>query len=340
MDNISKDTSYKKILLAVAALLFCAVVIALSVGKYYISFGDTLKILFSRIVPITKTWSDTAEGVIFNLRLPRLLAAILVGSAFAVSGACYQAVFKNPLVSPDLLGVSSGATVGAATVILLGGNKIFVQLGAFWGGIIAVVLATAIPKLLKNNSTVLLVLSGIIVSGLMNSLIGVIKFIADPENELAAIVYWQMGSLAKIHMPDVYAIFPVIFVATAVLLALRWRINILTLGDNEAQLLGVNVTYLRTTIIICSTMLTAAAVSISGTIGWLGLVVPHLARLLAGPDNTKSLPVSIFMGAILLIFVDTLARNLITAELPLTILTGLIGAPFYFWLLTRQRVRL
>ncbi len=294
MDNISKDTSYKKILLAVAALLFCAVVIALSVGKYYISFGDTLKILFSRIVPITKTWSDTAEGVIFNLRLPRLLAAILVGSAFAVSGACYQAVFKNPLVSPDLLGVSSGATVGAATVILLGGNKIFVQLGAFWGGIIAVVLATAIPKLLKNNSTVLLVLSGIIVSGLMNSLIGVIKFIADPENELAAIVYWQMGSLAKIHMPDVYAIFPVIFVATAVLLALRW----------------------------------------------LGLVVPHLARLLAGPDNTKSLPVSIFMGAILLIFVDTLARNLITAELPLTILTGLIGAPFYFWLLTRQRVRL
>ena len=340
VDKNCKEETYKKIFLIIAVVLLCTIIMALSTGRYTISFFDTIKILLSYILPIDNTWGVTAEGVILNLRLPRLLGAILIGSAFALSGASYQAVFKNPLVSPDLLGVSSGATVGAALVILFGGDKLMIQLGAFSGGILAVVLATTIPKLLKKNSIMLLVLSGIIVSGLMSSIIGVIKFLADPEDQLAAIVYWQMGSLAKIHMPDIYAIFPVIAITSIVLLAIRWRVNILTLGDREAQLLGVNVTLLRTVVIICATMLTASAVSISGTIGWLGLVIPHLARLLIGPDNTKVFPISILLGAIFLIFVDTLARVLTPAELPLTILTGLIGAPFYFWLLARQRVRL
>ncbi|NCC80812.1 MAG: iron ABC transporter permease [Clostridia bacterium] len=331
---------YKKTFITTAIVLFFVIIFALSTGRYTISFLDTIKILLSRIAPIDNTWGPTAEGVIFNLRLPRLFGAILIGSAFAISGASYQAVFKNPLVSPDLLGVSSGATVGAALAIIFGGDKLIIQIGAFLGGIIAVVLATTIPKLLKNNSIMLLVLSGIIVSGLMSSIIGIIKFLADPEDQLAAIVYWQMGSLAKIHMPDIYAISPVIAITSIILIAVRWRINILTLGDREAQLLGVNVTLLRAIVIICATMLTASAVSISGTIGWLGLVIPHLARLLVGPDNTKVFPISIILGAIFLIIVDTLARVLTPAELPLTILTGLIGAPFYFWLLARQRVRL
>lgn len=340
MDKDCKEVIYKKTFITTAIVLFFVIIFALSTGRYTISFLDTIKILLSRIAPIDNTWGPTAEGVIFNLRLPRLFGAILIGSAFAISGASYQAVFKNPLVSPDLLGVSSGATVGAALAIIFGGDKLIIQIGAFLGGIIAVVLATTIPKLLKNNSIMLLVLSGIIVSGLMSSIIGIIKFLADPEDQLAAIVYWQMGSLAKIHMPDIYAISPVIAITSIILIAVRWRINILTLGDREAQLLGVNVTLLRAIVIICATMLTASAVSISGTIGWLGLVIPHLARLLVGPDNTKVFPISIILGAIFLIIVDTLARVLTPAELPLTILTGLIGAPFYFWLLARQRVRL
>jgi iron complex transport system permease protein len=340
LDKDCKEVIYKKTFITTAIVLFFVIIFALSTGRYTISFLDTIKILLSRIAPIDNTWGPTAEGVIFNLRLPRLFGAILIGSAFAISGASYQAVFKNPLVSPDLLGVSSGATVGAALAIIFGGDKLIIQIGAFLGGIIAVVLATTIPKLLKNNSIMLLVLSGIIVSGLMSSIIGIIKFLADPEDQLAAIVYWQMGSLAKIHMPDIYAISPVIAITSIILIAVRWRINILTLGDREAQLLGVNVTLLRAIVIICATMLTASAVSISGTIGWLGLVIPHLARLLVGPDNTKVFPISIILGAIFLIIVDTLARVLTPAELPLTILTGLIGAPFYFWLLARQRVRL
>lgn len=340
MDKDCKEVIYKKTFITTAIVLFFVIIFALSTGRYTISFLDTIKILLSRIAPIDNTWGPTAEGVIFNLRLPRLFGAILIGSAFAISGASYQAVFKNPLVSPDLLGVSSGATVGAALAIIFGGDKLIIQIGAFLGGIIAVVLATTIPKLLKNNSIMLLVLSGIIVSGLMSSIIGIIKFLADPEDQLAAIVYWQMGSLAKIHMPDIYAISPVIAITSIILIAVRWRINILTLGDREAQLLGVNVTLLRAIVVICATMLTASAVSISGTIGWLGLVIPHLARLLVGPDNTKVFPISIILGAIFLIIVDTLARVLTPAELPLTILTGLIGAPFYFWLLARQRVRL
>lgn len=332
--------SYKKLFIAILFLFFLVIIFALSTGRYFISFSDTIKILFSNILPIEKTWDDTAEGVIYNLRFPRLLGAILIGSAFAISGAGYQAVFKNPLVSPDLLGVSSGATVGAALVIILGGGKMTIQFGAFLGGVLAVILATTIPRLLKNNTMMVLVLSGIIVSGLMSSIIGVIKFLADPEDQLAAIVYWQMGSLAKIHMSDIYGISPIIVFTSLILLAIRWRVNILTLGDKEAKLLGVNVSFLRIIIIFCATLLTASAVSVSGTIGWLGLIIPHLARLLVGPDNTKVFPVAIMLGAIFLIVVDTLARILTPAELPLTILTGLIGAPFYFWLLARQRVRL
>ena len=218
MDKDCKEVIYKKTFITTAIVLFFVIIFALSTGRYTISFLDTIKILLSRIAPIDNTWGPTAEGVIFNLRLPRLFGAILIGSAFAISGASYQAVFKNPLVSPDLLGVSSGATVGAALAIIFGGDKLIIQIGAFLGGIIAVVLATTIPKLLKNNSIMLLVLSGIIVSGLMSSIIGIIKFLADPEDQLAAIVYWQMGSLAKIHMPDIYAISPVIAITSIILI--------------------------------------------------------------------------------------------------------------------------
>lgn len=331
---------YRKVFIITSMILIASMIVSLSVGRYAIPFSEVIKILLSSIFRLEGSHELIEQGVVLKLRLPRVLGAILIGSSLAVSGACYQGVFKNQLVSPDLLGVSSGATVGAAIAILLGGDRFQIQIGAFIGGIAAVVLATMIPKLLKNNSTMLLVLSGIIVGGMMSSIIGIIKFLADPEKELAEIVYWQMGSLGKVHMPDVLGVLPIIAIASVVLLSLTWRINILTLGDQEAQLLGVNVKMIRSIVIICATILTASSVSISGTIGWLGLVIPHLARILVGPDNVKAFPISILLGSIFLLIIDTLARVLTSAELPLSILTGLIGAPFYFWILARQRVRL
>lgn len=331
---------YRKVFIITSMILIASMIVSLSVGRYAIPFSEVIKILLSSIFRLEDSHELIEQGVVLKLRLPRVLGAILIGSSLALSGACYQGVFKNQLVSPDLLGVSSGATVGAAIAILLGGDRLQIQIGAFIGGIAAVVLATMIPKLLKNNSTMLLVLSGIIVGGMMSSIIGIIKFLADPEKELAEIVYWQMGSLGKVHMPDVLGVLPIIAIASVVLLSLTWRINILTLGDQEAQLLGVNVKMIRSIVIICATILTASSVSISGTIGWLGLVIPHLARILVGPDNVKAFPISILLGSIFLLIIDTLARVLTSAELPLSILTGLIGAPFYFWILARQRVRL
>jgi iron complex transport system permease protein len=331
---------YKSLMLTLFCLWIAMILAALCLGRYGVSVSDAAKILISRVIPIEKTWDATTEGVIMTLRLPRIVASLLIGGALALSGASYQGVFKNPLVSPDLLGVSSGATVGAALIILAHGGKIAIQMGAFLGGLTAVFIAISIPRLLKNNSITILVLSGIIVSGIMSSIMGVIKYLADPDNELASIVYWQMGSLAKALSSDVIVIIPVILVTSLVLLGIRWRINILSLGENEAKSLGMNTTLIRGVVILCSTILTASSVCISGTIGWIGLVIPHLGRLLVGPDNVKLLPATMILGSIFMLFIDTVARVSTTAELPLSILTGIIGAPFYFWLLACQRMKI
>lgn len=264
----------------------------------------------------------------------------MVGGALALSGAAYQGVFKNPLVSPDLLGVSSGACVGAAMAILLELGSGGVQTMAFIMGIVTVGLTALVPKLLKNNSMTMLVLSGVIVSGIMNSLMGIIKYLADPETQLAEITYWQMGSLAKVTAGDLRAVLPAAIAASAVIIAIRWRINILSLGETEAKALGVPIGAVRGIIIVCATLLTASSVCLCGTIGWVGLVIPHMGRILATPDNVKSIPVSFVLGAIFMLVIDTIARALTSMELPLSILTGLIGAPFYFYVLSKQRMKL
>lgn len=338
--NNVEQQQYRRIMLILFCLWIAMLLAAFCLGRYSVSVADVVKILLSKIIPIQKTWDATTEGVILTLRLPRIVAALLIGGAFVLSGAAYQGVFKNPLVSPDLLGVSSGASVGAALMILFNNGKIETQIGAFIGGIIAVTLATCIPRLLKNNSITILVLAGIIISGLMSSILGIIKYLADPEEELAGIVYWQMGSLAKVHGSDVLAIMPVILVMMLLLLGIRWRINILSLGEDEAKSLGINMTLMRGIVIFSATVLTASAVCISGTIGWIGLIIPHLGRLLVGPDNVKLLPASLLLGGSFMLFIDTIARVSTSAELPLSILTGIIGAPFYFWLLARQRMNI
>lgn len=339
MNNINK-WNVKWLILVMTLLLGVTALLALCIGRYWISPQDVIRVFLIKGKMLDQSLSGMEESVIFTLRLPRILAAILIGSSLALSGAVYQGIFRNPLVSPDMLGVSAGACVGAAAGILLGVGSQLVQLTAFLGGLVAVWLAMFIPKLVRNNTMIILVLSGVIVGGLMTAILGMIKYMADAETELAEITYWQMGSIAKVSMTDLVRIFPVILFATVLLLALSWQINILSLGVIEAKTLGINVTRVRTLAILGATLLTASSVSISGTVGWVGLVIPHLGRMMIGDDNRRLLPVACLLGAIFMIVVDTLARVLTSAELPLSILTGLIGAPFYVLLLLKQRTRL
>lgn len=323
------------LLLGVGVLLLSLA--ALGLGRYYVSFDQVIRILGSLLFPLEPTWDQTMHNVVMNLRLPRVLAAILVGGALALSGATYQGMFENPLVSPDILGVSSGACVGAAAAILLGLGNAQIQLFAFLGGICAVFMALAIPTLMRSKSTIALVLSGVIISGFMMALLGLMKYIADTETQLADMVYWQLGSIAKVNYGTLLATAPVMIVTCLVLLAMRWRINVLSLGEEQARALGVNLRLERGVAIVCSTLLTACAVCLSGTVGWIGLIMPHIARMMVGNDNVRLLPAATLMSAGFLILIDTVARTLTGGELPLGILTGFIGAPFFAWILIKQR---
>ena len=285
-------------------------------------------------------WNGMDEKLLMGVRFPRTMATVIVGAALALSGAVYQGIFKNPLVSPDFLGVSSGACIGAAIAILLSMSSGMIQIFAFFGGILAVSLTVFIPKAMRSDSNIMLVLAGIIVSGAMTSILGFIKYIADPETQLAAITYWQLGSFAYVDNGTVLSILPLSAAAAAIILAMAWWINILSLGEQEAQSLGVNVSLLRGVCIVCSTVLTAGAVCISGTIGWVGLVIPHFGRMLIGSDNRALLPACCFIGGIFMLVVDTVTRIIGPAEMPVSILTGIIGAPFFAWLLYRQRMNL
>lgn len=340
MSRTQKPKRYKGLLGGMILVLLLLVIVAVGLGRYYISPSLVTRILLSKIIPVEKVWEAQAESVIFTLRLPRIIAALLVGSALSLSGASYQGVFKNPLVAPDMLGVSAGACVGASTAILFNVNEGVIQIAAFAGGILAVTIASMIPKLVRNQSMMTLVLAGVIVSGLMNSILGLLKYLADPDTQLASITHWQLGSLPSAVWRDVIYVGPPIVIAAVILIIARWKINILSLGENEARSLGTDIKKVRGLIALCATTLTACAVCISGTIGWIGLVIPHLGRMLVGPDNRKLIPVSAVLGAIFLLLIDTIARNLTSAELPLSILTGLIGAPFYFYLLMSQRMKL
>ena len=312
-------------------LLFSLALFSLSWGRFAIPIENVVQSLMGN------NTSDVQNNIIFNLRLPRILAAILVGSALAVAGATFQGIFRNPL-SPDLLGVSGGACVGAAVAILLGLGLLAIQGLAFTGGLIAVLMTMSLPKLVRRDSTIVLVLSGIIIAGFMMACLGLIKYLADPETQLADIVYWQMGSLTKVDYKNLSMLSPMILLTTGALLMMRWRINVLSLGDREAKLIGANIRLERNLMVIFATLLTASAVCLSGTIGWIGLIIPHLARMFIGDNNLRTLPLSALIGAIFLLVIDTLARNLYTQEIPLGILTGFIGAPFFAWVLVKQKV--
>lgn len=326
--------------LVLFVVLLLLTLVCLCVGKYSLTPGECIQILFGKLFHAEPTWEGMDEKLLLGVRFPRTMATIMVGAALALSGAVYQGIFKNPLVSPDFLGVSSGACVGAAVAILLSMSAMVVQVFAFFGGLLAVALTLAIPALLRSSSNIMLVLAGIIVGGAMTSVLGFIKYIADPETQLAAITYWQLGSFAYVDNKAILSVLPLSVVAAAILLAMAWWINILSLGEQEAQSLGANVNLMRGICIVCSTILTAGAVCISGTIGWIGLVIPHFGRMITGSDNRVLLPAAMLIGGIFMLLVDTVTRIIGPAEMPVSILTGIIGAPFFAWLLYRQRMNL
>lgn len=335
------DSGYKYKITIIIITFVIVSVLSISIGRYYISPIEIVKIILNKLFNTSLfKFTSEKEVVISVLRFPRIIGAILVGASLSLSGATYQGTFKNALVAPDLLGVSSGATIGAAAAILLEFNPAMIQIFAFLGGIIAVMMTLSIPKFIKNDSMIILVLSGIIISGFLTSIMGIIKYVADPETQLAPITYWQLGSLAAISHSDLkYAMFPIVLSAFFVY-KLKWQINILSLGDDDARSLGVSVKKMRIFLIILSTILTASSVSMTGTIGWIGLVVPHFGRLMVGADNRKLIPTVFFLGAIFLLIIDTLSRTITSSEIPLSILTGILGAPFYFYLLLKQRLKL
>ena len=329
-------SSYPLILLIALAILLGDTYLSLITGRYPVELDELFRILGKNWFGMDLKVYKPAENMLLTVRIPRLLAAGLIGAALAIAGATFQAVFRNPLVSPYLL----GASVGAASAILLGvGTSLAIQGSALAGGLAAVLLTVSIPHLLKNQSTLMLVLSGVIVGGFGTAALGALKFIANPETQLAQIVFWQMGSLQDVRAEALTQFALVAAPCILLLLAMRWRINILSLGDDEARTLGINLTRTRGITILLATLVTATSVCIGGPISWVGLVIPHLCRLLVGSDTTKLMPLSVLMGASFMMFVDTLARSLTSAEVPLSVLTGFIGTPLYVALLLFGKVR-
>lgn len=313
--------------ICLAVLAFGAVMI----GPFSLTPGQTLAALLGNGTP-------QAEIVVWNIRLPRVAAALLVGAALAAAGASYQALFRNPLVSPDILGVSAGAGLGAVAGIFLSLPVVAIQVSAFVGGMAAVGVVTLVAALVQNTDrTLSLVLIGVVIGALAGAATSLLKVMADPYDQLPAITFWLLGSLAAITTEDILPVLPIVLVGLMPLALLRWRINVLSLGDEEARALGIEVARTRFLVIVAATLVTASVTALAGVVGWVGLVIPHIARMLVGPGFGRLLPTSVLIGAGYLLIVDTLARTIAQVEVPLGILTAVIGAPFFVWLLARGR---
>ena len=326
------------IALLAGALLVCMVG-SVVLGRYPISLRELGGILLSRVMPVEQFWSDTQESLFLLHRLPRILLACLVGCCLASAGAAYQGVFQNPMAAPDILGASNGAAFGAALAILLGFDSTVVMVFAFAASLATVGVVIFVGGRAKGKRVLGLILSGIMIGSLVSSGTSFIKLVADPEDQLPAITYWMMGSLNGTTPRDVlFALIPM-SMGLLPLFLLRWRINILSLGDAQAQTIGVNAKRMRLVVILSATLVTAASVAVSGVIGWVGLVIPHLSRRLVGNNYRYLMPASMLFGAIFLLLVDDVSRNLLATEIPIGILTSLIGAPFFIYLITRDGER-
>ena len=334
-----KKVPYSTVVLILFIALLLSIILSFALGRYPVPPKELMGILLSKLFNIEPFWEETMELVLFNIRLPRILLACLVGCCLSAAGAAYQGVLQNPMAAPDILGASSGAAFGAALAILFNQASWTIIISAFVFSLITIALVIFIGERSRGKKVLGLILSGIMISSLFSAATSFIKLVADPANQLPAITYWLMGSLKAAKPGELlFAIFPMA-AGLIPLLLLRWRINVLTLGDEEARTMGVNTEVLRNIVIVCATLITAASVSVSGMIGWVGLVIPHFARRMVGNNYNHLMPASMMLGAIFLLLVDDVSRNLLATEIPIGILTAFIGAPFFIYLITREGER-
>lgn len=318
-----------------ASALLALFLLSFVMGRYGVPLGQVVRILLSGVLPLEQTWTDNMAIAVLNVRLPRILLACLVGCGLSAAGTGYQTVFQNPMAAPDILGASSGACFGAALAILTGQGAVMVTVFAFLASLLSVALVYLVGNHTRGNRVVNLLLAGIMVGSLFSACTSYIKLVADPTNQLPQITYWLMGSLSGTRMGTVRFAAICMAVGLVPLLLLRWRMNLLTLSPDEARAMGVHTERLRMAVILSSTVLTAAAVSVSGMIGWVGLVIPHLSRRIVGSDCRRLMPMACLFGAAFLLLVDNMARCLTATEIPIGILTAFVGAPFFIYLMVR-----
>jgi iron complex transport system permease protein len=324
-------------LIAMILIPFAALYVSLFIGRFDVPAADVARILASHFFPITHHWSASVETIVVQIRLPRAVMAMFVGSGLSVSGAAYQGMFRNPLVSPDILGVTAASGFGAALALLCSRGAFALELIAFLFGILGVGLTYLLARTYRSTPILMLVLSGVIVAAFFSALLSGAKYVADPESKLPAITYWLLGSLNGTSMQSLAVALPPIVLGGAGLMLVRWRLNVLSMGEEEARSLGVRTDLLKGIIIVCTTLVTAAAVSVCGIVGWVGLVIPHLARMWVGPDHRVLLPAACSIGATYLLLIDDVARTASASEIPLGILTAVVGAPFFAYLLRKTQ---
>ena len=308
-------------------------IVCIGIGRYSISIGETLQVLLNGIKGVAQ--QDTAYTVIFNVRLPRIILAMLVGAGLSCSGAAFQGLFTNPLATPDTLGVASGASFGAVLAMMFDANLIVVQLSALVFGLLSCLLTYNISKIKGVSSVVMIVLAGMVVSALFQAFVSLAKYVADPQDKLPSITYWLMGSMSSASVKTLVLGCPFIVIGLIIIFVLRWRLNILSLNEDEVKSMGMNIKLMRFLVILAASMITSSCVSMCGQVGWVGLLVPHVARMIMGSNNKTVVPISISLGAVFMLIMDTAARSVTAAEIPLSILTAIIGAPFFIILLRK-----
>ena len=320
-------------------VLFIGAYLSIHIGSVKIPYSATLKAFFNNSGGNETTELAMFETIINEIRLPRVLAAILCGAALSVSGAAYQSMFMNPLVSPALLGVLAGAAFGASLGMILSPTMLAAQIGAFVFGILAVVAALFLSGFFPGNRLVMLIMGGVISSTLFTSLLSVVKYIADTKNELPTIVYWLMGGFSSVTMPVIKICGPILIIGITFIILFSNYLNVLSMGDEEASSLGVNVSKIRNILLIATTLCCSLTVSIGGMISWVGLMIPHISRMIVGHNNKFLILFSALLGSLYLLIVDTLCRGLFTAEIPIGIVTSIIGIPFFIFVIVNTNNR-
>jgi iron complex transport system permease protein len=321
--------------LLLIAVPLAALFVSLFVGRYFVAPADVARMLLNPGPPDASSWPAGAETIVLQIRLPRALLAALVGAGLSMCGVAYQGMFRNPLVSPDILGVSAASGFGAALALLLSRGAVELQLMAFVFGVAGVALTYLLARAYRATPMLMLVLAGVIVAAFFGALLSGAKYVADPDSKLPAITYWLLGSLNGASTQTLKLSVPPIAIGALGLMLLRWRLNLLSMGEEDARALGVRTEWLTAALVVCTTLITAASVSVCGIIGWVGLVIPHVARIWVGPDHRVLMPVACSMGATFLMLIDDAARTASASEIPLGILTALIGAPFFAYLLRK-----